>query len=58
MCVDYVLTSLRIAQADPNRQTPSWGGSVTIGIRASLRQHIEVPKNHNYSLPVRIVYPT
>jgi hypothetical protein len=23
-------------------------------IRASLRQHIEVPKNHNYALSVRI----
>jgi hypothetical protein len=26
-------------------------------IRASLRQHIEVPKNHNYALSVRIVSP-
>jgi hypothetical protein len=24
-------------------------------IRASLRQHIEVPKNHNYALSLRIV---
>jgi hypothetical protein len=24
-------------------------------IRASLRQHIEVPKNYNYALSVRIV---
>jgi hypothetical protein len=24
-------------------------------IRASLRQHIDVPKNHNYALLVRIV---
>jgi hypothetical protein len=26
-------------------------------IRASLRQHIEVPKNHHYALLVRIVSP-
>jgi hypothetical protein len=27
-------------------------------IRASLGKHIDVPKNHNYGLSVRIVYPT
>jgi hypothetical protein len=29
MCVDFVLASLRIAQADPDRWTPPRGGSVT-----------------------------
>jgi hypothetical protein len=29
MCVDYVLASPRIAQADPGRRTPPRGGSVT-----------------------------
>jgi hypothetical protein len=30
MCVDYVLTSPRIAQADPGQRTPPRGGSVTV----------------------------
>jgi hypothetical protein len=44
LCVDCVLTLPRIAQADPGRRTPPQGGSIIDGIRASLRQHIEVPK--------------
>jgi hypothetical protein len=55
MCVDCVLAALRITQADPGRQTPPRGHSVTVSIRTSLRQHIEVPKNHNYTLSVRII---
>jgi hypothetical protein len=43
MCVDCVLVSLKIAQADSGQRTPPRGHSVTVGIRASLRQHIEVP---------------
>jgi hypothetical protein len=31
MCVDCVLASLRIAQSDPGRKPPPWGGSVTSG---------------------------
>jgi hypothetical protein len=33
MCVDCVLASPRIAQADPGRQTPPRGGSITIPVR-------------------------
>jgi hypothetical protein len=29
MCVDYVLASPRLAQANPGRRTPHRGGSVT-----------------------------
>jgi hypothetical protein len=33
LCVDCVLGSSRIAQADPGRQTPHfWGGSVTLSV--------------------------
>jgi hypothetical protein len=44
MCVDCVLTSPSIAQADPGRRTPPRGGSVTVGIRACLRQHTKCLK--------------
>jgi hypothetical protein len=32
MCVDCVLASPRITQADPSRRTPPLGGSITLGI--------------------------
>jgi hypothetical protein len=44
MCVDCVLALPRIAQADPGQQIPPKGGSVTVGIRASLRQHTKYLK--------------
>jgi hypothetical protein len=36
MCVDYVLASLRITQADPGQQTPPRGGSVIVGYQSKL----------------------
>jgi hypothetical protein len=54
MCFDFILASLRIAQADPGRRTPPRGDFVIVGIRGILRQHTKVPKNHNYALSVRI----
>jgi hypothetical protein len=56
MCADCVLTLQRITQVDPDNGPPSevvlsqlvseptWGNTL-------------VPKNHNYILSVRIVYP-
>jgi hypothetical protein len=36
MCVDCVLASLRIAQADPSRQIPPQGASVIVGYQSKL----------------------
>jgi hypothetical protein len=36
MCVDCVLASLRITQADPSRRAPPRGGSVTVGYQSKL----------------------
>jgi hypothetical protein len=36
MCVDCVLASLRIAQADPGRRTPPIGGFVIVGYQSKL----------------------
>ncbi len=54
MCVDCVLASPRITQANPSWRIPPHGRSVTIGFRASLGKDTEVPKNQNYDLSVRI----
>jgi hypothetical protein len=35
-CVDCVLASLRITQADPGRRTPPRGGFVTVGYQSKL----------------------
>jgi hypothetical protein len=56
LCVDCVLASTRIAQADPGQHTEVPEGILSqLVIRASMGQHTEVPKNHNYALSVRIV---
>jgi hypothetical protein len=44
VCVDCVLASPRITQANPGRQTPPRGGSVTVGIRANLSQYTKYLK--------------
>jgi hypothetical protein len=44
MRVDCVLASPRIAQADPGRRTPPRGGSIIVGIRASLMQQTKCLK--------------
>jgi hypothetical protein len=36
MCVDYVLASLKIAQANSGRRTPPRDGSVTVGYQSVL----------------------
>jgi hypothetical protein len=36
MCVDFVLASPRIGQADPDRRTPPRGGSVIVGYQRKL----------------------
>jgi hypothetical protein len=36
MCVDFVLASPRIGQADPDRRTSPRGGSVIVGYQRKL----------------------
>jgi hypothetical protein len=38
LCVDCVLTSLRIAEANPGQRTPPRGHSVTIGNQSNLEE--------------------
>jgi hypothetical protein len=44
VCVDCVLASPRITQANPGRQTLPRGGSVIVGIRANLSQYTKYLK--------------
>jgi hypothetical protein len=50
LCVLIVFSlcgeSLKLILVD---EPPLRGGSVIVSIRASMRQHTEVPKNHNYA---------
>jgi hypothetical protein len=50
MCVDSVLASLRIAQADAHRRTPPRGGSVIVGNQSKLEATHQYLKSHLHFL--------
>jgi hypothetical protein len=56
MCVDCVLASPRIAHVDPSDE-PLPEVVLSQLVPEQTRGNTLVPKNHNYALSVRIVYP-
>jgi hypothetical protein len=51
MCVDCVLASPRIAQADPGQRTPPRGSSVTVGYERKLETtHRSTQKSQTHFL--------
>jgi hypothetical protein len=56
MCVDCVLASPRIAHVDPGDE-PLPEVVLSQLVPEQTRGNTLVPKNHNYALSVRIVYP-
>jgi hypothetical protein len=53
MCVDCVLSSLRIAQADPGRRTLPRGGSVTKRDQVIVTMHTSKLKTRHISIRTR-----